>query len=75
MSNPITPGVLTLVDTPDDELREILSGLNNQSLRKLTREAIGALVEHRNHIQYQREETDKLYKQLNDIAELAQRRD
>lgn len=75
MSNPITPNWHDLIDKTDDELREVLSELNNQSLRKLTRETIKSIVEHRDHIQFQKEAKGKLYDQLNQIAELAERRE
>ena len=74
MENSITPKWLDLIDKTDDELRGILSDLNKQSLRKLTRETILAISEHRNYIEEQREVEQNLYMQLNQIAELARKR-
>lgn len=55
MGKNITPDYTTLIDKNEDELREILSELNNASLRKLTRELIGAVVEYRDAAKYERE--------------------
>lgn len=64
MTQSITPHWSDLEKKTDDELREILSELNNASLRKLTRETILAMQSNNKHIQYQSEEITALNNKL-----------
>lgn len=74
MNSPITPRLLELVGKTDDELRETLSDLNNASLRKLAREAIKGIGEHRFYIDEQKEQINKMQKRLYNIIALAERK-
>lgn len=74
MSNDITPSIRKLTTKSEDELREILSELNKQSLSKIAREAIQQLksqqIENRKNSECFDEKIKTLNGTINDIAEI-----
>ncbi|MGF7535048.1 hypothetical protein AAGG74_15365 [Bacillus mexicanus] len=74
MDKNITPDYTTLIDKTEDELRDILSELNNDSLRKLTRELVGAVVEYRDAAKYERELASKIQKRYDDVVNLVNKK-
>lgn len=71
MSGFITPRISELVSKTDDELRELLSGLNNASLRKISRELTHEVTDHRLYILEQRRTIGKLRDRLRNVSKLA----
>jgi hypothetical protein len=74
MSDRITPNWSDLIEKTDDELREILSELNAQSLRYLAKSMVQVIIEHRDYVKYQEEEKTELFHRLNKIVEIAGKR-
>lgn len=73
MSNSITPNYNDLMNMSEDELTEMLSDLNNASLRKLVKEIIKAINDYQAYYHHLEHKNQLLYGRLNNIVALAEK--